>query len=281
MMNKWQCGDFSFSLDRPLVMGIVNITPDSFSDGGQFVNAKDAVTHGLKLLEEGADILDIGGESTRPGAESVSVEDEKARVLPVIEKLAAHGAAVSADTMKPEVMKSALSAGACILNDVCGFCAPETEAVVAGSACGAVAMHMKGTPRTMQTAPHYDNVCEEVGEFLQQRARALVAAGVSSSRICLDPGIGFGKTTAHNLELLRNLSELGGEYPVLVGVSRKALLGELSGEQSPQARDVASAVAAAILSQHGAAVLRVHNVAATKQALAGAAALLESDMESD
>lgn len=279
MPDKWHCGDFTFSLNRPLVMGIVNVTPDSFSDGGQFASTDTAVEHGMKLWKEGADILDIGGESTRPGAESVSVEDEKARVLPVIEKLAAQGAAVSADTMKPEVMKSALSSGACILNDVCGFSTQESESIVANSTCGAVAMHMKGTPQTMQSSPHYDNVCKEVGEFLQQRARALVAAGVSKNRICLDPGIGFGKTTAHNLELMRNLSDLGDEYPILVGVSRKAWSRELSGEDSPPARDLVSAVAAAILSQRGAAVLRVHNVAATRQALTVAEALMESNKQ--
>lgn len=258
-------------------MGIVNATPDSFSDGGRHGGAADAVAHGLKLWQEGADIIDVGGESTRPGAAAVDAETEKRRALPVIEELAKRGAAVSADTMKAEVMAAAVQCGASILNDVCGFRAAETRAVAAAADCGAVVMHMQGAPQTMQKSPHYKNAPTEVGEFLHARVRELTAAGVGAERICLDPGIGFGKTAAHNWELLRNLPEIGGGYPVLVGVSRKSLLGEICrNAKTPEGRDVAGAALAALLAGRGAHVLRVHNVAAARDALAVAAALDDS-----
>lgn len=255
-------------------MGIVNATPDSFSDGGAHFGADAAAARGLKLCEDGADIIDVGGESTRPGAAPVSAKEEMRRVLPVVETLAKQGAAVSADTMKPEVMKAALQCGAVILNDVCGFRAPEARAAAANSDCGAVVMHMQGAPQTMQNAPQYKNAPAEVGEFLQQQARLLAEAGVEKERVCLDPGIGFGKTAAHNWELLRALPEIGGEYPVLAGVSRKSLFAEICrAVGNPAERDCVSAVAAALLAGRGAHVLRVHNVSAARDALAVAAAL--------
>lgn len=266
-VRQWQCGKFVFQLDRPLIMGIINITPDSFSDGGQFTSADQAIAHGVQMLEEGADILDIGGESTRPNASPVDADTEKYRVLPVIEQLAKQGAAVSADTMKPEVMKSALASGACILNDVCGFGSKESVAVAANSDCGTVIMHMKGKPQTMQQNPHYDDVVQEVANFLKERAQALIGAGVAESRICLDPGIGFGKSLEHNTTLLRNLPQLAAGHPMLVGVSRKSWLGAISGCENAEDRDPISAVCSAFLSFKGAHILRVHNPAMTKGAV--------------
>ena len=268
---QWRCGQFAFDLCRPLIMGIVNATPDSFSDGGQFHHVAAAVAHGLDLLAAGADILDVGGESTRPGAAAVDAKLEQQRVLPIIEQLAARGAAVSVDTTKPEVMKNALNVGACIINDVGGFSTPQTISVAANCGCGVVIMHMRGVPQTMQDAPHYDDLLAEVGGFLRQQAQQLQNAGVHPSRICIDPGIGFGKTRAHNLQLMRNLSELGDAYPILLGVSRKSWLSDIS--NLPAQRDTASAIAAAILSQRGASILRVHNVAATRDALSVVAEL--------
>lgn len=271
--KQWQCGRFVFDCRQPLIMGIVNTTPDSFSDGGRFANAETALAHGLSLLAAGADIVDVGGESTRPGASLVDAESEKRRILPIIEKLAAQGAAVSADTMKPAVMDAAMQCGAAILNDVSGFSTAASVAVAAAHQCGVVIMHMQGAPQTMQQSPHYADVAGEVGAFLQRRAQYLIDAGVAAARICLDPGIGFGKTVEHNLQLLRCLPQVGGAYPVLVGVSRKSFLGAIGGGAQPLLRDVGSAVAAAILSQQGATVLRVHNVAATREALAVVRAL--------
>lgn len=273
--RQWRCGSFAFGLDRPLLMGVVNVTPDSFSDGGAFMDPEDAAAHGMKLLEDGADMLDIGGESTRPGAAAVNAEDEKRRILPVIERLAQRGAAVSADTMKPDVMAAALSAGACILNDVGGFRSAEARAVAAASDCGAVIMHMQGAPQTMQEDPRYEDAAAEVGAFLKSHASELVAAGVAADRICVDPGIGFGKTAAHNLQILRSLPGMGGEFPVLAGVSRKSLWKTVCGRNEPQDRDAASAAAAAILARRGAAILRVHNVTATRDAIAAINALLD------
>lgn len=275
-VKEWRCGRFVFPLNRPLLMGVVNATPDSFSDGGRFCGADAAVARGLKLCEDGADIIDVGGESTRPGAAETDIETEKKRALPVIEELAKRGAAVSADTRKPEMMRAALDCGASVLNDICGFCAPEALSVAAKSDCGLVAMHMQGAPQTMQTAPQYIDVAAEVGAFLRRRTEALAAAGADAARICVDPGIGFGKTAAHNLELLRRLPELAGGFPVLVGVSRKSLIAALCRDApAPPERDVASATAAALLAARGANVLRVHNVAATRDALAVYAALMD------
>ena len=254
-------------------MGIVNVTPDSFSDGGHFLSPQAAIDQCLQMIDEGADIIDIGGESTRPGALPVTEEEEKHRVLPVIEKLAAQGAAVSADTMKPAVMRAALSAGAAIINDVSGFTDDAAIAAVAASHCGVIVMHKRGSPQTMQDEPQYDDVVAEVRDFLHDRAAALQNAGVAAARICVDPGIGFGKTVAHNLNLLRALPSLGGDYALMIGISRKSLFATLSGEPIPTKRDAISASAAALLSLRGAHIFRVHNVALTRKALNFAALL--------
>lgn len=248
-------------------MGVVNVTPDSFSDGGGFLSTDAAVAHGRQLLEEGADMLDVGGESTRPGAAPVDEENEKQRVLPVIERLAAHGAAVSADTMKPTVMRAALRSGACILNSVVGFTGTNALDIAAQSDCGIAVMHMCGTPSTMQQAPQYNDVTTEVNAFLQAQTTTLRTAGVAANRICVDPGIGFGKTIEHNWQLLHTLPQIGGGYPVLLGVSRKSFLGALTGRKRPTDRDTASAVLAALLYQRGAHIVRTHNVTATLDAL--------------
>lgn len=264
----WQCGRHCFDLQRPLVMGIINITPDSFSDGGAISTAACAYRRGMAMLEEGADILDIGGESTRPGAAAVDTEEEKRRVLPAVEKLAAAGAVVSADTMKPAVMRAALDAGAAIINDVNGFCAAGAVEAAAASGCGLVVMHMRGQPRTMQENPAYGDVVEEVAAFLRARCAALAAAGVAAARLCVDPGIGFGKTRAHNIALLNNLRRVAGDFPALVGVSRKSIFSTIGGGAEAAQRDGMSAVAAALLLERGAGILRVHNVAMTVQAVA-------------
>ena len=278
----WSCGRFRFSLSRPLVMGVLNVTPDSFSDGGAHADADSAVAHGARLYESGADIVDVGGESTRPGAGAVSAEEEKRRILPVIAALAAKDIPVSADTMKPAVMTAALENGAAVINDVNGFRARGTVEAAAESDCGVVVMHMRGTPRTMQKNPEYDDVVSEVGEFLAERIRVLENAGVDRGRICADPGIGFGKTAAHNLSLLRNLNKLGdgrdgrdgwGECPVLVGVSRKSLLGALTGRENPQERDAAGAALTALLFAKGAWGIRTHDPAGVRDAIAVAIAM--------
>ena len=269
----WRCGGFRFPLSRPLVMGVVNVTPDSFSDGGALADADAAVAHGLRLLDAGADIADVGGESTRPGAAAVPAAEERRRILPVIEKLAARGVPVSADTMQAGVMRAALAGGASAINDVNGFRGRGAVAAVAGSDCGLVVMHMRGVPRTMQEHPQYDDVVAEVRGFLLARARVLERAGVARERICLDPGIGFGKTPAHNLRLLQNLREVGDGFPLLAGASRKSLLGVLTGRKNPRERDAAGAALAALLFNRGAWGFRVHEPAGVRDALAVAAAL--------
>ncbi|MCX7901293.1 MAG: dihydropteroate synthase, partial [Burkholderiaceae bacterium] len=206
----WRCGSFTFDLKRPLIMGIVNVTPDSFSDGGRFFDVTAACAHARRLLAEGADLIDVGGESTRPGAAEVGTEEELRRVLPVVQALAAEGAAVSVDTSKPEVMRAALAAGAVVVNDVRALQWPGALAAVANSDCGVVLMHMQGTPQTMQRDPHYADVAAEVKDFLQARVHAAEAAGIARERIAVDPGFGFGKTAQHNYELLARLPEMLG-----------------------------------------------------------------------
>lgn len=253
------CGRFHFMLDRPLVMGIVNITPDSFSDGGRYLSAEAAIDHALRLAEEGADILDLGGESTRPGAQAVSVEEELARVIPVIEGLRGAGVALSVDTMKPAVMRAALAAGADMVNDVHALRAPGALEVVAATAAGLCLMHMQGEPRTMQARPHYADVVAEVAAFLRQRVEAAECAGIARERILVDPGFGFGKTLEHNLALFKNLGRFADIAPVLVGVSRKSMLGVITGRET--ADRLAPSVAAALLAvAKGAKVIRVHDV---------------------
>jgi dihydropteroate synthase len=263
------CAGKPLELDRPRIMGIVNVTPDSFSDGGHHAGTEAAVAHGLKLDEEGADLLDVGGESTRPGAREVPVEEELARVLPVIERLARETALpISIDTSKPEVMRAAIAAGAGLVNDVRALQAEGALDAVAGSRAAVVLMHMQGEPRVMQQAPHYEDVVGEVHSFLAQRIFACEMSGIAKSRIAIDPGFGFGKSIEHNLALLRQLArftELG--VPVLAGLSRKSMLGTLTG-RDVLSRVHASVAAAVIAAQHGARLIRVHDVAATRDALA-------------
>lgn len=262
------CAGRVLLLDRPRVLGIVNVTPDSFSDGGRLETADAAVAHALRLAEEGADALDVGGESTRPGAAEVPLEEELRRVIPVIERLAKECALpISIDTSKPEVMRAAVAAGAGLVNDVHALRRDGALDAAAALQVPVVLMHMQGEPRSMQEAPVYDDVVGEVHSFLAQRIFACEMAGIPKSRIVIDPGFGFGKTTAHNLALLAQLSrftELG--VPVLAGLSRKRSIGELTGREVGE-RLHGSIAAALIAAQNGARLLRVHDVAATVDAL--------------
>lgn len=268
-----RCGRFELRLDRPHVMGILNVTPDSFSDGNRFPTPHLAVEHGVRLVAEGADLLDVGGESTRPGAVPVGVDEELDRVLPVVERLAELvGVPISVDTSKPEVIAAAVAAGATMVNDVRALQLPGTLETVAGLDVGVCLMHMQGTPATMQDAPVYADVVGEVRTFLAARLAACSAAGIAAERIVLDPGIGFGKTLEHNLALLRAVPELGTlGRPVLIGVSRKGMIGTLTGRAVAE-RTPGSVTAAVLAAQRGARILRVHDVAATTDALAVLAA---------
>jgi len=282
MSGLFLCGRFALTLKRPLVMGIVNLTPDSFSDGGRYEQLDAAITHARTLIAEGADIIDLGGESTRPGATPVSLEEESRRVLPVLEALRDAGVAISIDTCKPALMRAALDAGADMINDICGFRSTEAIAAVADSHCGLCAMHMQGEPRTMQHAPTYPDVVAAVAEFLTARARALRAAGVDARRIVLDPGLGFGKTVQQNYTLLHELAALRItidevpaatnadaplHYPLLLGLSRKSMIGQITGK--PVGERLPGSIAGALACvARGAAIVRVHDVAATLDALA-------------
>jgi len=249
-------------------MGVLNVTPDSFSDGGRFLEPEQAIAHGLEMVEEGAAIIDVGGESTRPGAPPVSAQHELERVLPVIEGLRARtDAVISVDTSKPEVMRAAAAGGAGLVNDVRALGAPGALECLAGLECAVCLMHMQGEPRTMQRDPTYGDVVREVKAFLIERAQACRAAGVAQERIAIDPGFGFGKTVAHNLELLRRLGELTGSgWPVLIGLSRKSMLAALTGRAAP-ARLPGSVALAAIAVLAGARIIRAHDVAATLDAV--------------
>jgi dihydropteroate synthase len=264
--NVLECGRFALPLDRPLIMGVVNITPDSFSDGGRFLDPEAAVSHARRLAEEGADLIDIGGESTRPGAAPVSEEEELNRVLPVLRSLS--DLAVSVDTRRPRVMREVLTAGASMINDVEALAAPGALEAVKGSHCAVCLMHKKGDPATMQRDPHYDDVVREVKDFLKQRVDAALGAGIAAARIVVDPGFGFGKTAAHNLELLRRLDEFNSlGKPVLAGLSRKSTLGKLTGR--PVEDRLAGSLAMALLAlQAGARILRVHDVKETRDVIA-------------
>jgi dihydropteroate synthase len=264
----WQTTRFQIDLSRPRVMGIVNVTPDSFFDGGAFAGVRAALAHCERLITEGADILDIGGESSRPGAQPITDAEEWQRLQPVLQEALKLDWPVSLDTVKPEVMRRALDMGVDIINDINALRAQNALSVVASvPACGVCLMHMQGEPRSMQAQPSYDDVVGEVQRFLSHRAQALRAAGVDASRIVLDPGIGFGKTPEHNFALLRRQSELlEMGYPLLVGWSRKSSLGWLTGREVDE-RLVASVAAALAAVQHGARVLRVHDVAQTMDAL--------------
>ncbi|MEV5118332.1 MULTISPECIES: dihydropteroate synthase [Stenotrophomonas] len=263
------CAGRILRLDRARVMGIVNVTPDSFSDGGAHDTSEAAVAHGLKLVEEGADLLDIGGESTRPGAAPVSIDEELRRVVPVIEQLAARTAVpISIDTFKPEVMRAAVAAGAGMINDIFGLRQDGALEAAADAGVPVVLMHMQGEPGHMQADPQYDDVVGEVHGFLVQRLFAAEMAGIAKKNLVIDLGFGFGKTTAHNMTLLarsERFLELG--VPMLAGLSRKRSLGELTGRQSPAERVAASVAAHLIAVQRGARIVRVHDVAATVDAL--------------
>jgi len=254
---------------RTLVMGVVNVTPDSFSDGGEFLSPDRAVRHALELVEAGADILDVGGESSRPGAEPVDEVEELDRVLPVIEGIVSvSDVPVSIDTVKPAVMRRAVAAGAAMINDVNGLRTAGAVEAAAELAVPVCIMHMQGEPRTMQNNPRYGSVVDDIREFLGERVGACRQAGIPDSRIVLDPGFGFGKTLEHNLELLARLDELVGlGFPVLAGISRKKMLGQITGRDRPAARVAASVAAHLLAAQKGAAVVRVHDVAETVDAL--------------
>jgi dihydropteroate synthase len=261
------CGAFKLDLSRPKVMGIVNVTPDSFSDGGRNDTFSSAVDHSYQLIEDGADLLDIGGESTRPGAAEVGEQQELDRVLPVIEGLRGIAVPISIDTWKPGVMRAAIGAGASMVNDVNALQAAGALQVVAGSDAAVCLMHKQGTPQSMQLRPSYDDVVLEVADFMRQRLAAVQAAGVGGDRIVIDPGFGFGKSLPHNLALLRELgsfAELG--LPLLAGLSRKSMLGAITGREVDER--LAASVAAALLAvQRGAAIVRVHDVRETVDAL--------------
>jgi dihydropteroate synthase len=275
----WRLPDRALPLGpRPLVMGVVNVTPDSFSDGGRFAGTESAVAHALELAAEGADLLDVGGESTRPGAGPIPAEEELARVLPVVEALARQTSLpLSVDTSKAAVARECLRRGAHVVNDVTALAGdPEMAEVVRAAGAGAVLMHMQGTPATMQLAPRYDDVVADIGRFFEERLRALAAAGLERERLALDPGIGFGKTAEHNLEILARLGELGRfGLPVCLGVSRKGFLGKVLGGRPVGERLAGSLAVACYAAVRGTAqVVRVHDVRATRDALTMIAAIV-------
>ena len=268
MPAELRCGRYRLFLDRPLIMGIINATPDSFSGDGLGADHARAVAQALAFKDEGADILDIGGESSRPGAGLVPVNEELRRVVPLIEALRDCGTPVSIDTMKPEVMRAALSAGASMINDINALRAPGAMDVAARAEAAICLMHMQGTPQTMQADPHYDDVVADVSAFLAERCAAARGAGIAADRIVTDPGFGFGKTAEHNLLLLRQLDRIVAlGYPVLVGLSRKSVLGRLTGRKVSE-RVPASVTAALAAVSKGARIVRVHDVAATRDSLA-------------
>lgn len=268
------CGNYQLDLSNPCVMGIVNVTPDSFSDGGQYASISQAVEHALQLVEEGASILDIGGESTRPGATPVGLDKELSRVIPVIETLVKLvNIPLSIDTYKPQVMQAAIDAGISIVNDVNSLQAPNALETVAKSHVGVCLMHMQGSPQTMQIDPQYSDVVTEVSDFLFSRLNVAINAGVAQNRIMLDPGFGFGKRTAHNIALLKDLmtiKKIG--QPLLVGLSRKSVLGQVLGDNKTD-RMAASIAASVVAAMNGANIFRVHDVKATVDALKVVAAI--------
>jgi len=267
------CAGRTLSLARPLVMGVLNVTPDSFSDGGRFVRLEAAIERGLAMVSEGAAIIDVGGESTRPGAAPVSPEDELARVLPVVRALSAQAAVISIDTSKPEVMAQAAAAGAGLINDVRALRAPGALAAARDSGCAVCLMHMQGEPRTMQEAPVYGDVVAEVAQFLELRLAACREAGIAADRLLIDPGFGFGKTFQHNLTLLRGLPQLARlGAPLLAGLSRKSMVGTLTGRAGGE-RLYGSLALAVWAALSGARIIRAHDVAATVDALKVVAAV--------
>ncbi len=264
-----RCANLDLDLNEPRVMGILNVTPDSFSDGGLFIKPSDALKHAVKMVDEGAAIIDVGGESTRPGAQSVSLQQELDRVIPVIEALACElPVPISIDTSKPEVMREAAIAGAGMINDVCALSAEGAIEAASELQLPVCLMHMQGEPRLMQQQPHYDDVVLDVSKFLQQRANACMAAGIPAQSILLDPGFGFGKKLSHNIRLLKNLNviaKLG--YPLLAGISRKSMIGQILDDRGAEQRLYGSLAAAVIAAMKGASILRVHDVRATVDAI--------------
>ena len=276
------CAGKPLDLSRPRVMGILNVTPDSFSDGGRFTAIDAALRQAERMLAEGADILDVGGESTRPGAAAVSLEQEMDRVLPVIERIHAElDVPVSIDTSKPELMRAAIAAGAGMVNDVNALSAPGAIAAVADAAVPVCLMHMQGEPRTMQAAPQYDDVVADILGYLGRRVAACEDGGIARRRLLLDPGFGFGKTLQHNLVLLRELGAFRGMgLPVLVGISRKSMLGAVTGRAVDER--LAAGIAAAVLAvERGARIVRVHDVAETVDALKMWRAVMDADVEAN
>jgi dihydropteroate synthase len=263
-----RCGKFELSLDRPLLMGIVNLTPDSFSGDGLAAGSSRAIAYAWHQIEAGADLLDLGAESSRPGAIPASLNEELGRLLPVLDALADCGVPISIDTYKPEVMRAALAHGASLINDIFALRMPGALEAVAASDCGVCLMHMQGEPLTMQQNPCYGDVLDEVREFLAARVQAAASAGIATERLVLDPGFGFGKTLEHNLELLRHIGEVSKDgLPLLAGISRKSMLGAITGRCVEQ-RLPASISATLLAAQRGAKILRVHDVAETFDALA-------------
>jgi dihydropteroate synthase len=273
MPKQLQCGQYSFALEgpsslQPVVMGILNVTPDSFSDGGRYQGLEFALSHAEEMIRDGATMIDIGGESTRPGSPGVPVAEELARVMPTLYALRTLDVALSVDTCKPEVMREAIIAGADMINDINGFRAPGAIDAVRDSDCGLCLMHMQATPQTMQQAPSYADVVQEVIDFLKARVEAMVGEGIARERICIDPGFGFGKTVEHNYALLRELKRIRDEVglPVLAGLSRKSMIGAITGR--PVEQRVAGSVGGALAAvAHGAKIVRVHDVAETVDAL--------------
>lgn len=266
--GSWKIRDGFVDLSGGALVGVLNVTPDSFSDGGMHVDPGEAITFGLRMVDDGARVVDVGGESTRPGAESVPADVETSRVVPVVEGLSSAGVVVSIDTSKPTVASAAIAAGARIVNDVTGFRAQKMIDVAAETGVGVVAMHMKGLPRTMQDDPVYDDVVGEVVKFLHERIESLVDGGVSRGSIAIDPGFGFGKTLAHNMELIARMNEiLALGQPVLIGTSRKSSLAKITGVPDPLKRDGHTAVTTALCYERGVQLFRVHDVASSRDAL--------------
>lgn len=271
-MKYFQCGRYRFRVDgeqaRPLVMGILNVTPDSFSDGGRYDSVPAAISRAEVMIREGVDIIDIGAESSRPGAGAVSLQEELDRIMPVIEALRDCGRPLSVDTYKPEVMTAVLASGVDMINDICGFSREESLNAVASYDCGLCVMHMQGEPGTMQDNPRYGDVVAEVSDFLARQVASLLSVGVAHNRICIDPGFGFGKTLDDNLTLLRQLDRVGErlDLPVLAGLSRKSVVGALTGK--PVGERLAGNLAIALSAvSHGACIVRVHEVGETVDAL--------------
>jgi len=272
-------GTRELEISKGVIMGVLNVTPDSFSDGGVHAAAEDAIAGGIAMQSAGAEILDVGGESTRPGAEPVSAEEELARVIPVVEGLAGEGFLVSIDTSKPVVARAAIESGATIVNDVTACSTRGMAELVVEKGVGVVLMHMQGTPRDMQREPDYEDVVSTVAGFLEERAALLIEMGADRGSIAIDPGIGFGKTVRHNLELVAGLGDLAAlGFPVVLGASRKSFLGRLTGIESPMDRDGVTAVTTALGYERGARIFRVHDVLSSKAALLVAATIVNPEL---